>query len=100
MDLSVGTKLEESGGYYTGRPSSPVCFGEQRVLMLMGRILKAGLEVDLTQSCAYGDTIGDKPVLEMVGNRVAVYPDARLRRYAQKQGWKIVAQGSASRGQA
>lgn len=91
VDLSVGTRLEERGGYYTGRLSGPVCFGEQRVSMLMGRILQAGLEVDLARSYAYGDTIGDKPVLEMVGNPVAVYPDVRLRLYAQKQGWKIVA---------
>jgi len=90
VDFSLGTKLEKKGSYYTGRLSGPVCFDVQRVSMLRERIRQAGLEVDLGRSYAYGDTIGDKPVLEMVGNPVAVYPDSRLRAHAQEQGWKII----------
>jgi len=91
VEVIIGTKLEKRSGYYTGRLNSAPCFSEQRVKMLRELIDAIGLKVDLSESFAYGDTILDKPVLQMVGNPVAVYPDPELEAYAQKCCWKIIA---------
>jgi phosphoserine phosphatase len=90
VDLSIGTELEKRGSYYSGQVVSPICFNEQRTVLLRKHIGETGLQVELSRSYAYGDTIWDKPVLQMVGNPVAVYPDAELRAYAQEQGWRII----------
>ncbi len=39
---------------------------------------------------AYGDTILDVPLLEHADHPVAVYPDAKLKIYAQNKGWEIL----------
>jgi hypothetical protein len=45
--------------------------------------------IDLSRSFAYSDSITDRPMLELVGQPVAVNPDRELRRLAQQRGWKI-----------
>jgi len=39
---------------------------------------------------AYGNTISDLPMLEMSEQPVAVYPDAKLRRVAERRGWRVM----------
>lgn len=39
---------------------------------------------------AYGDTLSDLPMLEMSKQPVAVYPDKKLLRVAEKQGWRVI----------
>jgi HAD superfamily hydrolase (TIGR01490 family) len=90
ISLILGTGLEVKGSKYTGKVSTAICFDNHRVSMLRDFTRGNGLEVDFAQSYAYGDTKWDKPVLEMVGNPVAVYPDSELRAYAQSKGWKII----------
>jgi phosphoserine phosphatase len=43
-------------------------------------------------SYAYADSILDLPMLEKVGNPVAVYPDEGLRSHAAASGWEIFEQ--------
>lgn len=86
----VGTGLEIKNSRCTGQLSTPICFDRQRVLMLKEYLQEHDLKVDLSQSYAYGDLKWDQPVLEMVGNPVAVYPDEVLRNYAQSRGWRII----------
>ena len=45
--------------------------------------------LDLEASYAYSDSGTDAPMLEAVGNPVAVNPDRELRRLAEKRGWQI-----------
>ena len=45
--------------------------------------------IDLTRSYAYSDSVTDLPMLEAVGNPVAVNPDKELRREAEERGWQI-----------
>ena len=47
--------------------------------------------IDLDASFAYSDSVTDLPMLESVGNPVAVNPDRELRRVAIERGWKIEA---------
>ena len=90
VESSIGTKLEKRGARYTGRLSGEVCFGEHRATLLKEYIQASFPGVDLAQSYAYGDTIGDRPVMELAGHPVAVYPDAKLEAHARKHGWEII----------
>lgn len=49
-----------------------------------------GLHVDWANSYAYGDSHSDLPVLELVGNPVAVQPEPRLLTVAQQRHWEII----------
>ena len=86
----VGTKLEMLDGQYTGGITGPVCFGMNKVNLFNEFINSVRLEIDLTNSFAYADSIADTAMLEMVGNPVAVYPDRKLRRLALQRGWQLI----------
>ena len=45
---------------------------------------------DLEASWAYSDSASDMPMLELVGNAVAVNPDAPLLEVARREGWKVM----------
>jgi fatty acyl-CoA reductase len=60
------------------------------VSRLKEHIGEKGWAVDYTRSFAYGDTKWDIPVLDLVGNPAAVYPDVGLKAYAQSKNWKII----------
>jgi len=46
--------------------------------------------IDLAGSWAYSDSVTDLPMLESVGNPVAVNPDRQLRREATQRGWEVL----------
>ena len=74
-DDVLSASLAEEDGVYTGELGAPVA-GEARARMLASFARKRG--VDLGRSYAYADSISDLPMLEAVGNPVAVNPDRRL----------------------
>ena len=76
----VGTRL--TGGLVTG-PMSGSAKAEAT------RRVATDLGVDLGRSYAYADSYHDRPFLDSVGHPVAVNPDWRLRRVAQREGWPI-----------
>lgn len=45
--------------------------------------------LDLGECFAYSDSASDLPMLEAVGNPVAVNPDKELRRRAEEEGWPV-----------
>jgi len=45
--------------------------------------------IDLAASYAYSDSITDLPMLELVGNPVAVNPDRELARVAREREWEV-----------
>ncbi|MDY3128313.1 MAG: HAD family hydrolase [Corynebacterium sp.] len=49
----------------------------------------AEYSLDLSQSFAYSDSATDIPMLEMVGNPVAVNPDRAMKKKALEAGWDI-----------
>jgi len=85
----VGTRLEVKRARYSGRAVRP-CFGQDKVALLTEYLDRNGLEADLGQSFAYGDSIFDVSILELVGNPVAVYPDGQLWDYASQRGWRVI----------
>lgn len=47
-------------------------------------------DIDLATSYAYSDSVTDIPMMEVVGNPVAVNPEKELRRIAESKDWPIV----------
>jgi fatty acyl-CoA reductase len=80
-------RLTEEDGSYTGELSGAPVAGEARARMLASFARRRNL--DLSRSYAYADSISDLPMLEAVGNPVAVNPDRRLSAAAGKRGWKV-----------
>ncbi len=74
-------------GLLTGKTVGPLCFGEGKVYWARNEAQAHGVGLE---ACAfYTDSYSDLPVLEVVGQPVAVNPDRRLKRLAQKRGWAI-----------
>lgn len=86
-DDVLSASLAEEDGLYTGELSGAPVAGEARARMLASFARKRG--VDLGRSYAYADSISDLPMLEAVGNPVAVNPDRRLAAAAKERGWPL-----------
>ncbi len=87
---TIGTKLEVIDNRYTGKIIKPACFGRNKVKLLEEFISRNELEIDLLSSFAYADSVFDIPLLKLVGNPVATYPDRNLRQFAEHNGWQIL----------
>lgn len=88
MSAGIGTVSEIADGIYTGRLAGPFCYGPGKVEAITELARWEGL--DLRQCYAYSDSSSDLPMLEVVGHPVAVNPDSKLARIAQRRGWPIV----------
>ncbi|EYF06853.1 HAD family hydrolase [Chondromyces apiculatus] len=89
IPLVVSTVLEvDAQGHFTGRPVRPLCYGEGKVTR--ARALAEAQGFRLEDATFYSDSISDLPLLSRVGEPVAVNPDPRLRREAERRGWRIL----------
>jgi len=88
MSGGIGTRGEVVDGVYTGRLDGPFCYGEGKAQAV--KETAARLAIDLDESFAYSDSASDIPMLSLVGNAVAVNPDAHLARVARERGWPVV----------
>jgi len=84
----VCTRLISTDGHLTGEIEPPACYGQGKVVWAERFAEEDG--VDLSASYFYTDSISDLPLLERVGQPVAVNPDPRLRRLARARGWQII----------
>jgi phosphoserine phosphatase len=82
----LATRAEIRDGRYTGRLDF-YCYRDDKAEAI--RRLAEEQGIDLERSFAYSDSVTDLPMLESVGNPVAVNPDRELRRLAQQRGWRI-----------
>ncbi|MDO5726796.1 MAG: HAD-IB family hydrolase [Bowdeniella nasicola] len=85
---ALGSRAEAHNGVYTGRLQAPFLHGRMKAEAIVQ--LAEARNIDTVASYAYGDSINDVPLLESVGNPVAVNPEPRLRAYARRRGWEIV----------
>jgi HAD superfamily hydrolase (TIGR01490 family) len=86
VDDVVATLAECIDGRYTGKLEF-YCYREQKAERIVEIAGEDG--IDLQGSFAYSDSITDLPMLEAVGNPVAVNPDRELRKIADQRGWRI-----------
>lgn len=84
---ALGTVAEVVDGKFTGRLAGDVLHGPGKRHAVAA--LAAVANIDLAASTAYSDSLNDLPLLTLVGNSVAINPDAKLRRYAKTQGWPV-----------
>jgi alcohol-forming fatty acyl-CoA reductase len=84
-DELVAARLVERRGAFTGELAEPPLSADARA-SLAAR-LAAEHDVDLADCHAYGDSVSDLPLLELVGHPVAVNPDFRLAREARRRHW-------------
>jgi len=90
IDFVIGTELEIVKDRFSGRIISPFCFGREKAERLRKFLSGNGFKVNLKESFAYSDSFFDLPLLELVGNPVAVEPDKKLLKVAKNKGWQII----------
>ncbi|AUX47417.1 hydrolase [Sorangium cellulosum] len=84
----VSTVLEvDEHGRFTGRAEPPLCLGAGK--LARARALADAQGFRLEDATFYTDSISDLPLLEIVAEPVAVNPDPRLRRVAERRGYRI-----------
>jgi HAD superfamily hydrolase (TIGR01490 family) len=88
FDGGVGMRSEIADGRYTGRPDGPFTYREGKAEAIRRVAEREG--IDLAESYAYSDSESDLPMLQLVGNPVAVNPDSELTRVAREEGWRII----------
>lgn len=84
---ALGTVSEIVDGVYTGRLIGQPLHGAAKAEAVMALAEREGL--DLERCAAYSDSANDVPMLSIVGDPCAVNPDAQLRDYARREGWRI-----------
>jgi phosphoserine phosphatase len=84
---AIGTVAEVIDGAYTGRLVGDLMHGPAKADAIAQLANVEGL--DLRRCTAYSDSVNDLPMLNAVGNAVAVNPDSGLYRTARERGWDI-----------
>jgi HAD superfamily hydrolase (TIGR01490 family) len=87
---AIGTPLEVRDGYYTGRIVPPLCQSEGKPQRAQAYLVDQNVEIDWMASYAYADRNTDIPLLSLVGQPVAVYPDEILLAHARSEDWPVV----------
>ncbi len=85
VDSVVAPSLVESNGRFNGKLDGPP-IGEQEKARRIQRFAESN-GIDLSQSHAYGDSVADLPMLELVGHPHVVNPDRVLAAVARARGW-------------
>ena len=89
FDHLLCTDLEIAGnGSLTGKTKGPICIARHKRVAV--KKLAHAKDIRLDQSFAYGNHHSDIPMLETVGNPVAVEPTLSLKKKAVESGWPIL----------
>ena len=88
FDDLISNAMVYEDGTATGEVAAPLIAGDEKVaaMMRLSRLYNA----DTAESKAYSDSFSDAPMLEAVGNPIAVNPDWRLGRLAAQRGWPVM----------
>ena len=84
----LATEPEFRDGRYTGELAATPCFQEGKIKRLREWLQERG-ESDrvMARSCFYSDSRNDIPLLEAVGEPIAVDADPALAAHARERGW-------------
>ncbi len=87
VDSVVAPSLIESDGRFTGELNCPPIGQKEKARRVRRFAQENG--VDLSLSHAYGDSIADLPMLDLVGYPHVVNPDRALAATAEARGWPM-----------
>ena len=85
MDDVIATRYGERDGAYDGTIVGDFVWGPGKLSAVRSWAMSNG--VNLANSFAYSDSVFDSPLLNAVGNPVAINPDPRLRLVAAIRRW-------------
>lgn len=88
VDVFIGTTIPFSGGHIDQTQSLYHVQAERKNEKIMEHLEDE--EIHWEESYAYGDSLSDVSVLEIVGNPVAVRPEQALRDVAESRSWEII----------
>lgn len=88
IDELLGCTAEIVGGAFSGKITGTPCFQGGKVTRLKQWLESKPFSIE--DSFFYSDSHNDIPLLEAVGEPVAVDPDSKLQEYANQQGWPII----------
>ena len=94
MDDALCTRFEVEDGLFTGQGT--LCYGDQKRVEAEAYLADKGIA--LADCAFYTDSYTDLPVMLEVDRPVAVHPDPRLKRHAQREGWPILDWGVSTSG--
>ena len=87
----IATVPALENGAFTGKPRGTPAFKSGKIERVEGWLESLGLWWDsFENSSFYSDSHNDLPLMNMVGNPVAVDPDDTLRAHATAQGWPVI----------
>jgi HAD superfamily hydrolase (TIGR01490 family) len=88
VDDVIATRARiDADGRYTGELEF-YAYGPHKAEAIREMAVREG--IDLARSYGYSDSITDLPMLELVGNPVAVNPDRELARVARDREWETI----------
>ncbi len=87
VDHCIAAELEEVNGLYTGELIAPLPYGAAKRRLIQQ--LANELDLDLSCCYAYGDSPGDREILEAVGHPTVVNPIRGMAAVAKRKGWPI-----------
>jgi HAD superfamily hydrolase (TIGR01490 family) len=77
----------DAHGRFTGKPEQPLCLGQGKVERAERLAREQGFRLE--DAAFYTDSMSDLPLLERVAEPVAVNPDPRLSRIAERRRWRV-----------
>lgn len=85
-DLAIGVEVIQQCGKYTEELKEPFPISEGKADFV--RNIAQEFDIDLAESKAYGNSMSDLPMLELVGEPIAVNPIGELKEMAKQNSWK------------
>lgn len=86
-DAVLAPELVELGGRFMGELTTEPLIGEQKAIAMKKFSEQANIPLDICY--AYSDSQSDLPMLNAVGNPIAVNPSKGLRKHALEANWEI-----------
>jgi len=91
VDDLIATDLAQEAGVLTGKIDGKPCFQGGKITKLDLWLRERGdASLSMQNGIFYSDSFNDIPLMEAVGEAVAVDPDPRLRHHASDRGWRII----------
>ncbi|MEX0739117.1 MAG: HAD family phosphatase [Pseudohongiella sp.] len=87
----IATDLAQVAGVLTGKIEGKPCFQAGKIDKFQSWLREQNdAALSMQDAVFYSDSFNDIPLMEAVGEAVAVDPDDRLRQHASDRGWRII----------